>query len=172
MYDLITRERKKLVGYVKTLLRETGSMDAEDLVQDVVLRLLERRNSANSIENTSAYLYRSLRNRVIDYQRAQKPVQSADTPLSESGETLLDLLKDYRPDALELLQTEQGKIELFEALDRLSEIEKQVVIAHELEGTSFKHMTNAWSIPQNTLISHKSRAMQKLRKYFLDQEGV
>jgi len=171
LYDLIERERKKLVRYVQSLLRETADMDAEDLVQDVLLKILERADSSGSIENTTAYVYRSLRNRVVDYRRTRKPTQSTDLESGENGESLIDLLQDYKPNALELLQTEQGKEELFEALERLSKIEKQVIIGHELEGTPFKELTALLEVPQNTLLSHKSRAMQKLRKYFIDREG-
>lgn len=171
MYDLIERERKKLVRYVQSLLRETADMDAEDLVQDVLLKILERVDSPVNIENTTAYIYRSLRNRVIDYRRTQKPTQSINTETSDNGESLIDLLQDHQPNAIELLQTEQGKQELFEALECLSKIEKQVIIAHELEGASFREITTSLEVPQNTLLSHKSRAMQKLKKYYLDRDG-
>ena len=171
MQNLIERERKKLVRYVRSLLRETADMDAEDLVQDVLLKFLERVDSPINIENTTAYLYRSLRNRAIDYGRTRKPTQSIDSETGNHGESLIDLLQDHKPNAIELLQTEQGKQELFEALECLSKIEKQVIIAHELEGASFKEITSLLEIPQNTLLSHKSRAMQKLKKYFMNREG-
>lgn len=171
MFDLLNTERKKLVRYVRSILSDTGGIDAEDLVQDVLLRLLERPGSSNAIENTTAYIYRSLRNRVIDYQRSQKPNLSADSEENTNGESLLNLLEDGKPNALELLQTAQGKTELFESLECLGEIEKRVVIAHELEGTPFRELAAAWNIPQNTLLSHKSRAMKKLKRYFLDEEG-
>jgi DNA-directed RNA polymerase specialized sigma24 family protein len=48
-------------------------MDAEDLIQDILLKVLKRVGSPVNIENTTAYTYRSLRNRVIDYRRTQKP---------------------------------------------------------------------------------------------------
>ena len=91
---------------------------------------------------------------------------SLDAQLSSESERLIDLLHDHRPDALEVLQTEEGKRELFIALDTLSEIERDVVIAHEFEGTSFKEMSDMWNVSQNTLLSHKSRAMKKLKKHF------
>lgn len=166
MYDLLDRERKKLVGYVRSLLRETADMDAEDLVQDVLLRFLERPGSSGTIENSTAYIYSSLRNRVIDYRRKRKPIQHSDSAESPGGENLIDLLQDHRPNAIDQLQTLQGKQELFEALECLNEIEKQVVIAYELEGIPFKVLAEEWTMPQNTLLSHKSRAMKKLKNYF------
>ena len=171
MHDVIARERKKLVRYVRSLLRETADMDAEDLFQDVLLKFLERVGSPVNIENTIAYIYRSLRNRVIDYRRTQKPAQSINAIIGENGESPIDLLQDHKPNAIELLQTEHGKRELFEASECLSKIERQVIIAHELEGTSFKEITILLEVPQNTLSPYKSRAMPKLKNYFLDREG-
>jgi RNA polymerase sigma factor (sigma-70 family) len=152
-------------------MKETAEMDAEDVVQDVLLKILERGSSTLTIENMTAYIYRSLRNRVIDYRRTLKPIQSLNTEVYSSGERLIDLLQDHRPNALELLQTRQGKQELFEAFGCLSAMEKQVIVAHELEGTPFKELAIFLRIPQNTLLSHKSRAMKKLNKYFSDRLG-
>ena len=98
-------------------------MDAEDLIQDILLKVLKRVGSPVNIENTTAYTYRSLRNRVIDYRRTQKPTQSINTEIVANGEILIVLPQDHKPNAIELLQTEHGKRELFEALECLSEIE-------------------------------------------------
>ena len=140
MHDVIARERKKLVRYVRSLLRETADMDTEDLFQDVLLKVLERVGSPVNIENTIAYIYRSLRNRVIDYRRTQKPAQSINAIIGENGESPIDLLQE-------------------------------LIIAHALEGTSFKEITILLEVPQNTLSPYKSRAMPKLKNYFLDREG-
>ncbi len=169
MRSLITRERQRFIHYARSLLRETAEMEAEDVVQDVLLRMLERTESTATVENMTAYIYRSLRNHVIDYRRTQKTTLSLDNESSASGERFIDLLQEHRPNALELLQTEQGQQELFEALESLSEMEKQIIIAHELEGTPFKELTTAWEVPINTLLSHKSRAMKKLKNYFSDR---
>jgi RNA polymerase sigma factor (sigma-70 family) len=69
---------------------------------------------------------------------------------------------------LEVLQTREGREELFSGLASLNEMERKVVIAHELEGVPFAEMAELWNIPQNTLLSHKSRAMRKLKIYFRD----
>lgn len=155
---------------MRSLVNDTADMDAEDFVQDVLLRVLER-NSGAGIEDVTAYVYRSLKNRVIDYARVHKPSSSLDEVAGDSEIRLIELLHDHKPDALEFLLTEQGKNELFIALDSLSDIEKQVVVAHELEGVPFKDLEHILKIPQNTLLSHKSRAMRKLKKYYVNREG-
>jgi RNA polymerase sigma factor (sigma-70 family) len=164
----IRSERQRLVQYVRSLLRETAELDAEDIVHDVLVKVLERADTTTPLENLGAYVYRSLRNRVIDHMRTRRPHLSLHDAADGSEGKLIDLLYDLRPNVLELLQTEAGKEALFEALAGLSEMERQVIIAHELEGTPFKTLSQMWGVPQNTLLSHKARGMKKLRKHFSD----
>ena len=164
--SFIADERQKLIRYVRSLLRETAEMDAEDVVHDVLVSILERTDRP-APDYLAAYIYRSLKNRVIDQMRTRKPALSLDSE-SDGGGKLVELLQDRNPNALEILQTQEGKEELFEALEGLSEMEREVVIAHEFEGVPFKELSEIWNVPQNTLLSHKSRARKKLRKHFLD----
>ena len=165
--SIITSERRRFVQYVRSLVKETADIDAEDIVHDVLISVLER-SDLPAPDYLAAYIFRSLKNRVIDHGRTRKPMMSLDAESGDSGGKLIDLLKDVRPDALEVLQTREGKEELFEALEELSGMEKEVIIAHELEGVPFKELSRTWNVPLNTLLSHKSRAMKKLKKRFLN----
>ena len=167
VFSFVVREHRKLVGYVRSLVRDTADMDAEDVVQDVLVRVFERTDIATP-ENLAAYIYRSLKNRVIDNMRTRKPTMSLDAEIENGGIRLIDLLQDRSANALEVLQTREGKDELFNALATLNEMERKVVISHELEGVPFADMAGMWNIPRNTLLSHKSRAMRKLKQYFQD----
>ncbi len=160
-------ERERFIYYVRSLLKGTAKMDAEDVVHDVLIKILERADLP-APDFLAAYIYRSLRNRAIDYVRTRKPTLSLDAESDEGGGKLIDLLEDLKPNALEVLQTQEGKEQLFEALEVLNETEREVIIAHELEGVPFKELSQMWSVPLNTLLSHKSRAMMKLKKHFLD----
>ena len=154
--SFIKSERQRFIHYVRSLLRETAEMDAEDVVHDVLVKMLERTDSTVPLENLGGYIYRSLRNRVIDYVRTRKTTLSLDQESEGESAKLIDLLYDLRPNALEVLQTEEGKTRLFEALEELNEIEREVIIAHEFEGIPFKELAQMWDVPQNTLLSHKS----------------
>ena len=165
VFSFIVRERRKLVGYVRSLVRDTADMDAEDVVQDVLVRFLERTDFATP-ENLAAYIYRSLKNRVIDNMRTRKATMSLDAEIENGGMRLVDLLQDRSTNALEVLQTREGRDELFNALSTLNEMERDVVIAHELEGVPFAELAEMWNIPLNTLLSHKSRAMRKLKQIY------
>jgi RNA polymerase sigma factor (sigma-70 family) len=165
--SFVARERQRLVSYARSLVTETADLDAEDIVQDVLVKLIERRETMLSVENLVAYVYRSLKNRVIDLKRTRKPTVSLDAEVQESGGTFIELLKDTAPDVLETLQSMEGRRALFDALERLSEVERRVIIAHEFEGTPFKVLTSELGIPQNTLLSHKARGLRKLSRYLM-----
>jgi|APSaa5957512535_1039671.scaffolds.fasta_scaffold192710_1 RNA polymerase sigma factor (sigma-70 family) len=161
-HKFLTSERQRFLNYVRSRLIQTAEMDAEDIVQDVLIKLLERSSSIAPLDDVVAYVFQSLRNRMTDVARTQKPNVSLD----DDARGLLDLLTDLHPNALEQLQSEQGKQQLFKALELLSEVERKVVVAHEFEGISFKQMEVDWNIPKNTLLSHKSRALKKLKAHF------
>lgn len=165
-YDLrsfLAVERERLVRYVRSLLREAAEMDAEDVVHDVVIKLLERPETATPLDEWGAYVLRALRNRVIDRRRLKRPSVSLEAE-AESGVRFVDLLRDLGATPVEMLQTAEGRAALFAALEALNEMERKVIIAHEFEGLTFADLSARWQIPQNTLLSHKARGIKKLSK--------
>ena len=168
---IVKNERHRFIRYVQNLLKGTSSLDAEDLVHDVLLKILERADLIPRMDNISAYIYRSLKNKVIDHSRIRKQMMSIDSDKDEDGIQLADILHDVNANAMESLQSQQGQQKLFEALNTLSDIERRVIIAHEFEGCSFKQLVNELKLGQNTLLSHKSRGLRKLRRYLLDSPG-
>lgn len=166
----IKKERQRFIAFVRARLRNASELDAEDVLHDVLLRLLGKPRLEVPLDRMTAYIYRSLQNRVIDHLRTRARQVSLDEDGGEDADEpkpkLLDLLRDVNPNPFELLQSAEGRKALFEALDGLSAIERQVVVAHELEGSSFKELASRLRMPLNTLLSHKARAMKKLEKHF------
>jgi RNA polymerase sigma factor (sigma-70 family) len=149
----IAVEWSRLVGYVRAWIADSAERDAEDVVQDVVEGLFERGETADGIADLSAYLYRSLRNRVIDLYR--RPKRTAEMP----GE-----LADLRYDAFEDLDRQEAREELFAAIDGLPPAQREVLVATELEGRSFKELAEEWRTPIGTLLARKHRAVRALRE--------
>ena len=163
--SLLTYERRKLINYVRALLSETASLDAEDVVQDVLVKLVERRDNLPPLERLGAYTYRAVRNRVIDKQRGGRDISSLDRQWQ--GEApLFDVIASSGPEPEWFVQTEQGRVLLFEALASLKDIEREVVISHELEGIPFEELSIILGVTQNTLLLHKARGMKKLKLFF------
>jgi RNA polymerase sigma factor (sigma-70 family) len=149
----LAAEWRRLVASVRSWLADTAERDAEDVVQDVAVRLLESTELAEPIRDLSAYVYRALRNRVMDLYRRRRT--------ASFGQSLPEELPDARaavPGAGEELR--QG---LFAAIDRLPEAQRAVFLATELEGSSYRELSEKWGVPIGTLLARKHRAVKALR---------
>ena len=163
--EFFARERKRLVGYVRTLVEDASDLDGEDIVQEVALGLFERSDVTAPIENLSAYVYQALRNRVVDYFRRRRKNESLDEELPDyEGLVLADVLADLRDDAAETLTREEVARDLDCAIAMLDEKDRSVFVATEMDGCTFQELSEEWSIPIGTLLSRKSRAMKKIRE--------
>jgi RNA polymerase sigma factor (sigma-70 family) len=151
--EFFRTEYRKLVRYVQRLIDDTAERDAEDIVQDVILNILDGIDVGRPIENLSAYIYQSLRNRVVDLFRKRKDTVSlSDLVLSSEDNTI------YEVEKKELHE------EIFRALDSLNEKERAVVVATEFDGRPFRELSEDWGIPIGTLLARKSRALKKIKQ--------
>ncbi len=150
--QFLAAEWRHLVLSVRSWLADTAERDAEDVVQDVALRLLETTGLSEPVRDLSAYVYRALRNRVVDLYRRRRP--AAAQPLPEE----LPDARAWAPDAGQELR--QG---LFAAIDRLPEAQRAVFLATELEGSSYRELSEKWGVPIGTLLARKHRAVKALR---------
>ncbi len=161
---LIT-ERDRLVGYVRRFIEDAGDRDGEDIVQDVALGLLDRPDVLAPIETLSSYVYRSLRNKVVDYLRKRRAMIFLDEPVDEEdGQFPVHQLTDELRDVEKEVARSELKTKVFEAIESLSDVEKAVVIETEVNGRSFRELSQEWGIPLGTLLARKSRALAKVRK--------
>jgi RNA polymerase sigma factor (sigma-70 family) len=151
--SLIATEWTRLVSYVRAWISDTADRDAEDVVQDVIERLFERADVTEPVADLSAYLYRSLRNKVIDLYR--KPKRAAELP---------EDLSDIRFEGSAEMDREEARETLFEAIDELPPAQREVLVATELEGRSFKELAEEWETPMGTLLARKHRAIRALKE--------
>ncbi len=167
--SFFSREKKRLIAYVRGLIDDAADREGEDIVQDVALGLFDRVDFAAPVENLSAYVYQALRNRAIDYIRRKRGHDSLEAELpGETGLTLADILADLNYDAAGELERKEISRDLGKAIDALDEPSQAVFIATEIEGRSFKDLSDDWDIPIGTLLARKSRAMAKLRTTLLE----
>lgn len=162
-------ERERLVRYVRRHINDAAERDGEDIVQDVILSVFSTADITIPIENLSAYVYRSLRNRIVDYLRKKRDIVSFDAENSENGDlTLADILPDPHFDSGRVDLRLDIRQRLFRALEVLNDEQRAVVIATELEGRTFQELSEEWSVPLGTLLARKSRALRRIRKAFPD----
>src|ERR1700745_984832 len=161
----VVRERTRLVNFIRRRIRDPD--DAEDILQDVFHEFVQAYRLPAPIEQASAWLFRAARNRIVDRFRKKKEQPLAD--LSAAGD---DADSEYRLD-LDLPAHDAGPEALYaralllkalqDALDELPPNQREVFIAHELEGRAFKDMAAQSGATLNTLLARKRYAVLHLR---------
>jgi RNA polymerase sigma factor (sigma-70 family) len=163
--EIVAEERSRLRNFIRR--RVPDPSDAEDIVQEVFYELVEANRLLMPIEHVTGWLFRVARNRITDLFRKKKPEPFSDAAVEdEDGELLRieDLLPsaDAGPEALYFRNVLLDELEL--ALDELPDEQREVFVAHELEGRSFKELSAATGVGVNTLLSRKRYAVLHLRE--------
>jgi RNA polymerase sigma factor (sigma-70 family) len=167
--EVVKREQSRLRNFIRR--RVPDPRDAEDVLQDVFYRLVEANRLLMPIEHVTGWLFRVARNRITDLFRKKKPELFSDAVSEdEEGETLQieDLLPspDAGPEALYFRNLLLDELAL--ALDELPDEQREVFVAHELEGRSFKELAEETGVSVNTLLSRKRYAVLHLRERLQD----
>jgi RNA polymerase sigma factor (sigma-70 family) len=162
--ETVERERPRLRNFIRRRVADEG--DADDILQDVFYELVETYRGTHPVDLASAWLFRVARNRIIDLFRKKKP-ESLNEEVGD-GLALEDLLPSPNagPDA------EYARVVLLEhleeAIDELPEEQRTVFLANEVEGKSFKQMSEETGVSINTLLTRKRYAVLRLREKLQD----
>lgn len=158
--SVLTDEYDKMLEYVERYLtnRFFGA-EAEDIIQDVALNLFSRPDINSPIENISAYIYQSIRNRIYDLYRKKDDHQSLENYEEQS-------LENISVDESEEENIFSGEItnKVREAVNSLSPDQQAIIAATIYNGETFESLSQRWGIPIGTLLARKRRAIIKLRK--------
>jgi RNA polymerase sigma factor (sigma-70 family) len=163
--EVVKREQSRLRNFIRR--RVPDPRDAEDILQDVFYELVEANRLLMPIEHVTGWLFRVARNRITDLFRKKKSESFSDTAVADENDELLpfeDLLPspDAGPEALYARHVLLDELTL--AVDELPEEQREVFVAHELEGRSFKEMAAKTGVSVNTLLSRKRYAVLHLRE--------
>jgi RNA polymerase sigma factor (sigma-70 family) len=163
--EIIRREQNRLRNFIRTRVGDID--DAEDILQDVFYELIEATRLMKPIEHASAWLFRVARNRITDLFRKRKPEVSIDAPMvAAAGGTFL--FEDLLPSADAGPEGAYARTMLLEeldaALDDLPGDQRDVFVAHELDGRSFKDLAAESGLSVNTLLARKHYAVLRLRR--------
>ena len=162
--EAVAREQPRLRNFIRRRVADPG--DAEDILQDVFYVLVAAYRLMQPIEQIGAWLFRVARNRIIDLFRKKKLHAASNEAITRDGEALLldNLLPspDAGPEAVFARSVLMD--ELDSALDELPDEQRDVFIAHEIEGRSFKELAAETGLSVNTLLSRKHYAVLHLRR--------
>jgi RNA polymerase sigma factor (sigma-70 family) len=162
--EVVKRERSRLSNFIRR--RVPDPLDAEDVLQDVFYRLVEANRLLMPIEHITGWLFRVARNRITDLFRKKEPENFSDLAVADDDDEMLrfeDLLPspDDGPEALFARNVLLEDMKM--ALAELPQEQREVFLAHEIEGRSFKEIAEKSGVSVNTLLSRKRYAVLHLR---------
>jgi len=163
--EVIAEQGSRLRNFIRR--RVPNEADVEDLLQEVFYELVEANRLLMPIEYVTGWLYRVARNRITDLFRKKRPETFSDQAVEDENGELLpieDLLPspDAGPEALYVRNLLLDELEF--ALSELPDEQRDVFVAHELEGRSFKELSAESGVSVNTLLSRKRYAVLRLRE--------
>jgi len=167
--DEVEREAPRLRNFVRRRVADTA--DVEDILQDVFFELAEAYRAMQPIEQVGAWLFRVARNRITDLFRKKRPEALADA-VPDPGEGHLGAIEELLPSEDAGPEAAFARKVLLEELDAaLAELppeQREVFVAHEIEGSSFKDIAARTGVGVNTLLSRKRYAVLHLRERLRD----
>lgn len=158
LQEFFGEEYRSLKFYVKSRIQDTANRDAEDIIQDVALKLFSGADRYAPINNVAGFVYKSIRNSIIDIMRSPKKmaVEEIDNEYSNLAE-MLNSSGENHPSKKTIAILKQ-------AIHELKPEYRNIIIAVDFKGDSYKEISNRTDIPQGTLMSRRHRAMGILYK--------
>ncbi|RBL94159.1 RNA polymerase sigma factor [Chitinophaga flava] len=161
----VKQERKRLLNFIRQ--RVNNASDAEDILQDVLYQFTEYLRLGSQIDSITGWLFAVTRNRITDWFRKKKETPFTNYVREIEGEEVLFLPELLSDESLQADTPMVRKImseTIMQAIDELPAEQKQVFLQHELEGKSFKEMSEETGVSVNTLLSRKRYAVLYLRE--------
>lgn len=162
--DTIRRESPRLLGFIKKYVRRVE--DAEDILQDVFYQFIRSFDDIQYIDRSASWLFTTARNRIIDVFRKKKaePISEINVH-SDDGDvlTLEDILPALGTSPEDNAMRKVIMDEIEEALSELPEEQREAFVQNEIEGRSFREISESTGISVNTWLSRKRYAVMYLR---------
>jgi RNA polymerase sigma factor (sigma-70 family) len=164
--ETIAQQQSRLRNFIRKRVEDES--EAEDILQEVFYELVQAYRLMKPLERAGAWLFRVARNRIIDRFRKRRP------EAARSGGSAGDLDEEKFPWEEWLPSPDAGteaafarevlSEEIESALEELPDEQREVFVAHELEGRSFNEMAKSTGLSVNTLLSRKHYAVLHLRR--------
>jgi len=162
------KEYKQLKVYVNSKISATTDRDAEDIIQDVALKLFSRADSSSPIDNVAGFVYNSIRNKIIDIMRTRKQ----KTNIQDELESRLIEFTELFYGTSDNSYSDKMKQELKRAIANLKPHYREIIIAIDFEGLNYKELSSITGVPQGTLMSRRHRALSILNKQLKEKKNI
>lgn len=162
--SFFNKEYHNLKAYVHSKIENDADRDAEDIIQDVALKIFSRKEVV-PINNVAGFVYHSIKNRIIDSMRKKR--------LSRAEEDLENQLSDFAEQfysASDNLYSDALKTALKEAIFSLKPPYRDIILTIDVEGYTYREISEETGIPEGTLMSRRHRAISQLYKKLKTQK--
>jgi len=156
---LILKYQDKVFNICRYML---GNRDAEDAAQDTFIKAYRNLGSFTPSPGFSAWIARIAVNTCIDYRR--RPFHLSLSAATPEGEEYTREHASKTPGPESSLESKRAGLAVSEAIGKLPEKLRAVVVLNEIEGFSYEEVSAALDIPVGTVKSRLSRAREELRK--------
>ena len=157
-----------LKSYVNSRIKSSTDWDVEDIIQDVALKLFSGAERYSPINNVAGFVYRSIRNRIIDVMRS-----NSATEMTDNESSILDLEEFHQSTSA---PSEEMIAILKSSISQLKPQYRDIIIAIDFEGYTYKEIALETGIPLGTLMSRRHRAIailyKKLNKEFSNNKNL
>lgn len=160
LHGFFNQEYQMLKGYVNSRISESTDRNAEDIIQDVALKLFSKANSLSPINNVAGFVFHALKNKIIDTLRTKKQRETID----DTNEVKINELAALFYAASDNSYSEKMKHELMRTIFQLKPHYREIILAIDFEGYSYKRLSEETGIPEGTLMSRRHRALSLLYK--------
>ena len=154
-------EYHSLKGYVRSKIEHTTESDAEDIIQDVALKIFSRPSDALPITNIGGFVYNAIKNRIIDVLRTKKERIYDEKHLEKLWTDFASMFYEEE----ESPYSEQIKEKLKVAILELKPAYRDIIIAVDFEGYTYREISQETGISPGTLMSRRHRAISILLKH-------
>lgn len=165
LHNFFAKEYVNIKRFVSTKIKNTAERDAEDIIQDVALNIFTKADFSAPVNDVAAYVYGSVRNKIIDLFRNKKSKNHYFTNENiNSEERIMNEFAEKFLSGADNSYSENMKKHLKIAIGKLKPEYREIIIATEFEGYTHRELSEMWEISIGTLLSRRHRALAILHK--------
>ena len=165
----VENEYQKALNYIKKEYSSKNSFGAEDILQEAILTTWKIIRKGNIIDNIGAYIYRSIKNKIIDIHRKKETDMEISVEGLDEKPYLYYSEERFQKDLLESIEKKDFKKVFKKSLEKLPEKYRKIWTEIEIENKSYQELSKNLSMEKNNLRVMKYRANKKLKAILYDK---
>ncbi len=154
--QLILPLTDSLFRFARSILQDDEQ--AKDAVQDISLKLWEKRTALDEVENLKAFAMKSIRNLCLDEIRKRRNNIEPDTEL-----------KSDLPEPYQVIEQTDMSLRIKKMIEKLPEQQRTVIQLRDVEGFEIDEIAKTTGLTANAVTVNLSRARQKIREQILNE---